>query len=212
MTTKGCWFFSGGGGESPRPSHVLPRWVGAQLDGWTRRRRDRGRPSPRASAAAQRPSNRRDALPVLGFSLPFSFPPVLPLFLSQYRVVFLASNSWWREKNSSELTSPSHKYACAFPESFSAPFSPSTGRVCNAKDSPFIQRTMSALQFDNFIRLARTYRSLLPTSSVFSQLTLFHTIAEHILHLFRVLPLPTFGGGGRQRARQSEFQEESVLV
>lgn len=88
-----------------------------------------GTPSRPVSAAAQSPGHRRDALPLLAFSHSLLF---------SRSTVFCHQSSDGEKKTAQSPTSPSHKYACAFPEPFSAPFSspyphPSTGRGCNAK-------------------------------------------------------------------------------
>ena len=208
-----------GSGESRPPPHILSQQVGAQLAGWTREDGGRGDPLPAGLCSCPEP------WPPAGRSAPFgfqsSFSPVLPLFLSP--TVFCNQFSDGEKKTAQSPTSPSHKYACAFPEPFSAPFSPPTptpAQVGAAMQRAFfffffsIQRPMSAPQLDNFIQHALTCWNLLPINSVFSRLTLFHPTAKHLLHLFRVLLLPTFGRGKKrkQRARQCEFQEKSERV
>lgn len=113
-------FFGGGGAgisTLPRPLAAGPCPAG-RLD---RKGGDRGRPSPLASAAAQRPGNRRDALPVPGFSPPFSFSPVFPLFHSP--TVFLSSILWWREKTAQSCLLPINTRVL-FPNLSRPPLSP----------------------------------------------------------------------------------------
>ena len=86
------------------------------------RGRGRGDPLPAGLCSCPEP------WPPAGRSAPFgfqsSFSPVLPLFLSP--TVFCHQFSDGEKKTAQSPTSPSHKYACAFPEPFSAPFSPPT--------------------------------------------------------------------------------------
>ena len=86
--------------------------------------RGRGRGDPLPAGLCSYP----EPWPPAGRSAPFgfqsSFSPVLPLFLSP--TVFCHQFSDGEKKTAQSPTSPSHKYACAFPEPFSAPFSPPT--------------------------------------------------------------------------------------
>lgn len=108
-----------GSGEFRPPPHILSQQVGAQLAGWTREDGGRGDPLPAGLCSCPEP------WPPAGRSAPFgfqSFSPVLPLFFSP--TVFCHQFSDGEKKTAQSPTSPSHKYACAFPEPFSAPFSP----------------------------------------------------------------------------------------
>lgn len=147
MTTMFC-LIVGAINFSPHP---LSQQVGAQLAGWNQRARGPWGPS---RLVAQSPSHRRDALPLLAFSHSLLF---------SRSTVFCHQSS--DMKTAQSPTSPSHKYACAFPEPFSAPFSsplpPIPAQVGAAMQRAFfffffsIQRPLQA-QLDNFIQHART--------------------------------------------------------
>lgn len=203
-----------GSGESRPPPHILSQQVGVQLAGWTREHGGRRDPLPAGLCSCPEPWPPAGRSAPVGFQ---SFSPVLPLYS------ILSSVLWWREKK--QLRVPRLlpiNMRVLFPNLSPPPFLPPTptpAQVGAAMQRAFffffsIQRPMSAPQLDNFIQHARTCWNLLPINSVFSRLTLLHPTAKHLLHLFRVLLLPTFGTGKKrkQRARQCEFQEKSERV